>query len=304
MRYLLLFALLLRTSSADVLCGRGTYSMGTGSSICLNCAAGSYFTGVGAQTADKCVFCTAGTFLDLCNSPSNMSSASPPIRYSCSSGNISRLEYGSDEFMQAIIAPLGATSVTLTFSKFTTESYDFLYVAQCANAQSCSLDDTLLLARSGTFLPSAVTSTTGAMLLVWVSDNMGTASGWSASWTSTGVDTVGSCFPCSSGSYFTGSGATVCTSCNAGSYYTGSGAIVCDLCGLGTYSTVQSASLSGTCTPCSAGSYSTSTGSFQCLNCAAGTYSTSQGGTSSDICTPCTSGGFSTALGMTSNLIP
>ena len=96
--------------------------------------------------------------------------------------------------MQAIIAPLGANSVTLTFSKFTTSSYDILYVAQCANIIACSIDDTLtmLLTRSGTSLPSAVTSTTGVMLLVWVSDNMGTASSWSASWTSTGADTVNS----------------------------------------------------------------------------------------------------------------
>ena len=98
--------------------------------------------------------------------------AATPIQYSCSSGTISSAPYYNCDQMQATIAPLGATSVTLSFLQFSTESgFDFLSVYQCASASSCSTSGTRLLRTSGASIPSAVTSSTGAMLLQWCSDS-------------------------------------------------------------------------------------------------------------------------------------
>ena len=97
---------------------------------------------------------------------------------------MSHLNYPVSEDMQAIIAPPGASSVTLTFSRFQTESgYDVLSVYACTSAVSCSTRP--LLQRSGSRIPAPVTSSTGIMLLVWSSDDSITDLGWSATWTST-----------------------------------------------------------------------------------------------------------------------
>ena len=98
-------------------------------------------------------------------------------------GFVRRLDYGNSENMSAVIAPAGASSVTLQFTAFRTElSYDFLSVWSCA-VVDCA--QTSLLGRySGPTIPGPLTSSTGAMLIQWTSDPLTTESGWSASWSS------------------------------------------------------------------------------------------------------------------------
>jgi Zn-dependent metalloprotease len=79
------------------------------------------------------------------------------------------------------IAPPCATSVTLSFSQLDTEfNYDAVIIYD-------SLETTTPLAVfSGNTLPSSITSNTGIMLVVFVSDFANTYSGFTANYTSTG----------------------------------------------------------------------------------------------------------------------
>ena len=66
--------------------------------------------------------------------------------------------------MAGIIAPTGASSITLTFTAFDTElNYDKLTVLGCVT-YDCSQTAILLDAYSGSVIPSPVTSSTGIML--------------------------------------------------------------------------------------------------------------------------------------------
>lgn len=95
-------------------------------------------------------------------------------------GYVSRLNYAALESMSGVIAPLGATSVTLRFISFATEKgSDFVTVKSCLNISYC---DTVLLHHSGPTLPGLVTSATGIMRIEWDSDDMVTATGWEATW--------------------------------------------------------------------------------------------------------------------------
>ena len=74
----------------------------------------------------------------------------------------------------------GATSVTLTFTSFTTEAgYDFVRVYNGATTSS-----PLMGTYSGTSLPPVLTSTGGSMLITFTTDGSVTAAGWSATYTS------------------------------------------------------------------------------------------------------------------------
>jgi len=82
-----------------------------------------------------------------------------------------------------LIQPPGASAITLTFTSFATEQgYDFVKVYNGTSASGILLGDF-----SGTSLPNAVTASSGAMYVVFTSDNSQTAAGWSASYTSAGT---------------------------------------------------------------------------------------------------------------------
>ena len=88
--------------------------------------------------------------------------------------------------MAGIIAPTGASSITLTFTAFDTElNYDKLTVLGCVT-YDCSQTAILLDAYSGSMLPSPVTSSTGIMLIIWHSDASNSRSGWGATWSTDG----------------------------------------------------------------------------------------------------------------------
>lgn len=79
------------------------------------------------------------------------------------------------------IAPPCATSVTLSFSAFNTElNFDGVAIYDSLTAT------TPIAAFTGTSLPASVTSTTGIMVVAFISDYSTTSQGFSASFTSTG----------------------------------------------------------------------------------------------------------------------
>ncbi len=104
-----------------------------------------------------------------------------------------------------VIAPPGATQVTLNFTDFNTESdYDsvLVYDGYDENAQ-------LLMVWWGNTLPPTIQSTGGALCVRFMSDVMVTAEGWTATYTSTGSPTCdgGTVLSAPTGSFSDGSGA-------------------------------------------------------------------------------------------------
>ncbi|MFZ4412009.1 MAG: CUB domain-containing protein [Bacteroidales bacterium] len=89
--------------------------------------------------------------------------------------------YGNNQNCYWFIAPPCATSVTLSFSQFNTElNYDGVIIYD-------DLAGTNQLAvYTGTSIPSSVTSNTGKMLVVFLSDYSTTMQGFTANYTSTG----------------------------------------------------------------------------------------------------------------------
>jgi len=89
--------------------------------------------------------------------------------------------YGNNQFCYWYIAPPCANSVTLSFSAFNTESgYDGLVIYD-------DLEGTNQLAvLTGTSIPTPVTSTTGKMLVIFVSDYLNVMQGFTGNYTSTG----------------------------------------------------------------------------------------------------------------------
>ncbi|MBK9793184.1 MAG: M4 family metallopeptidase [Sphingobacteriales bacterium] len=81
-----------------------------------------------------------------------------------------------------LIAPPGASNVTLNFTAFNTElNYDFVTVYNGNNTYA-----PVLGTFSGTSLPSALIANSGEMLVVFTSDGRTTAAGWSSNYTSSG----------------------------------------------------------------------------------------------------------------------
>ena len=93
-------------------------------------------------------------------------------------------EYGNNANCKWVIAPPGATQISLNFTSFSTEAnYDFIYVYD-------GPDDTspLLATWWGNTLPSTINTTpgVGAMCVKFTSDDSLTEAGWSANYTSVG----------------------------------------------------------------------------------------------------------------------
>lgn len=94
--------------------------------------------------------------------------------------------YNNNSFCRWMIQPPGAVSITVNFSSFDTENgSDKVNIFDGDN-----MGAPLLGSFSGINLPSAVTSTTGKILIIFVSDAYVGGEGWEASYTSltTGID--------------------------------------------------------------------------------------------------------------------
>ncbi|MBS1557823.1 MAG: M4 family metallopeptidase [Bacteroidetes bacterium] len=90
--------------------------------------------------------------------------------------------YGNNQKCYWFISPPCASSVTLSFSQFNTEqNYDGIIVYNGWDNNA-----TQLAAYSGTSIPSSVTSNTGKMLVIFVSDYSYNMQGFTANYTSTG----------------------------------------------------------------------------------------------------------------------
>ncbi len=93
----------------------------------------------------------------------------------------SAANYPDDVRQSQLIAPTGATSVTLSFSSFDLESgYDHLFIYNGANNSA-----PLIGKYSGTTSPGTVTGTSGKLYLELRSDCATTRPGFAASWSST-----------------------------------------------------------------------------------------------------------------------
>jgi hypothetical protein len=98
-------------------------------------------------------------------------------------GAVQRDAYDNSEVMSAVIAPPGATSVTVQFMSFETEEEcDFVTISSCT-AADC-LQRSQLGKYSGSTIPDPLTSDTGIMLIQWETDGSVVYSGWSAHWSS------------------------------------------------------------------------------------------------------------------------
>jgi Zn-dependent metalloprotease len=112
-------------------------------------------------------YCDGGTSL-----------SSPSGSFSDGSGGNN---YGNNYGCYWFIAPPCASSVTLSFSAFDTElNYDGVVIYDDLTGTN------QIAVLTGTTLPSSVTSTTGIMTVVFVSDYSTTGQGFSANYTSTG----------------------------------------------------------------------------------------------------------------------
>ena len=102
--------------------------------------------------------------------------------YITSSGAVSdgsgSAKYNNNTMCRYYISPSNATSLTLTFTSFNTESGKDLVKVYAQNPTS------LLGTYSGASIPSPITSSTGAMLIIFSSDAQNVADGWAADYTS------------------------------------------------------------------------------------------------------------------------
>ena len=89
-------------------------------------------------------------------------------------------QYLSGENCTLLIAPSCATTITLAFSEYMTESgFDSLHIYD-----GQTTNDPLVLATSGNVIPGSVTCSSGYMLVVWHTDGSVVQDGYTASWTS------------------------------------------------------------------------------------------------------------------------
>lgn len=89
--------------------------------------------------------------------------------------------YGNNQTCYWVIAPPCATNVTLSFSAFNTElNYDGIILYDDINATN------QIAVLTGSTIPAPVTSTTGVMFVLFVSDFVATRPGFSANYSSTG----------------------------------------------------------------------------------------------------------------------
>ncbi len=91
-------------------------------------------------------------------------------------------DYGNNLNCSWLIAPPGADQITIDFTQFDTEAeFDTVFVYDGPTE-----NDEVLMTWWGNFLPPQITSTNGAVLIKFTSDDNVTASGWSANYSSSG----------------------------------------------------------------------------------------------------------------------
>ena len=130
----------------------------------------------GSDTLIQTNYITVVSSYNMCSSTYSTSTAG--ILYD--SGGLTG-SYGNNENCNFLIDPECAVSITLSFNSFQLEDYyDYLYVYDGTDATGA-----LLLSATGSYtIPSPVTATSGAMYIVFTSDDSVIYPGFEAHWTS------------------------------------------------------------------------------------------------------------------------
>lgn len=129
----------------------------------------------GADSLTKTAYINVVNGITMCSVNTTSLSAGTLFDSGGPSGN-----YNNNENCSLLINPGCASSITLSFQSFNTESYyDELLVYD-----GSSTSGTLLLTADGNYIPSSVTAISGQMFIKWTSNATNTFSGYQASWTS------------------------------------------------------------------------------------------------------------------------
>jgi len=92
-------------------------------------------------------------------------------------------KYHNNTYCKWFIQPTSAANITLTFTEFDLSADDQLYILNRSNTTNPSLMKTL----TGSTLPAAIYCPSGKLGLIFQADNLNTAGGFSADWTSSGT---------------------------------------------------------------------------------------------------------------------
>lgn len=137
----------------------------------------------GADSITKTSYITVVNSYSMCASSSYTSTAVSGVLYD--SGGPSGA-YSNGENCNFTIDPGCATSITLTFSEFSTEGgLDYLSVYDGPAGSG-----TLLGQYSGSYIPSSLVASSGKVYLTWYTDGSVTYPGFQINWTSTVTGTV------------------------------------------------------------------------------------------------------------------
>ena len=129
----------------------------------------------GADSLTKTAYINVVNGITMCSVNTTSLSAGTLFDSGGPSGN-----YNNNENCTLLINPGCASSITLSFQNFNTESYyDELLVYDGSNTSG-----TLLLTAYGNYIPSSVTALSGQMFIKWASNATNTFSGFQASWAS------------------------------------------------------------------------------------------------------------------------
>jgi hypothetical protein len=112
---------------------------------------------------------------------------------------------------------------------------------------------------------------------------------------------VGTCAPCSAGTYSDSEGLSACTSCLPGTYSAVDGSSVCSGCPAGQYASLEGANSSTACVNCEPGTYTNTTGMSFCKLCPAGKYSAVKSANNSSVCISCPEGQYASPEGANSS---
>jgi PKD repeat protein len=129
----------------------------------------------GADSLTKTAYINVVTGLNMCSVNTTSLAVGTLFDSGGPSGN-----YNNNENCTLLINPGCASSITLSFQSFNTESYyDELMVYDGVDATG-----TLLLTAYGNYIPNSVTAVSGKMFIKWTSNATNTFSGFQANWTS------------------------------------------------------------------------------------------------------------------------
>ena len=304
----------------------GAYQSAIGATGYSFCPAGTYQSAAGSTF---CAFCAAGKY--PLNTSSGVCTACPASLYGCGgacvtgacelcpSGVITVYNYVANQNLVWVIGPandaapaptiaLAITSTDGTYRTFQSNlGSDILFVYDCAQFVATCLiglftgsytSNPVLPPNTQHFTTDWIVSTTGVLMLRWVTAKAGPMIGWQATW----VSNYPPCLACNYGYVPSSKG---CAACGAGTYsppgfalpqssymswnMQGVAGSACAFCPAGWYQpyTNQSA-----CQICGIGLYQPNPGATTCFSCLPGYYTNGTGATTGGACGACGAGSY------------